>query len=169
MTQLQRFKLKFAKEGTLMAKDYAGDFVLYEDIKPLLDKEREMDKLLALVGSLPKAKGKFGGPKDLVGKTVLSLETVSNGYNNMQCIVCTDGNRVLLRDGRECTAGSISSYLTAEYMKKAPLFFTKEEISKEEDRIAAEKKAREDRVIQDKIHTLKKLQKELSGVLPNGE
>ena len=79
--------------------------------------------------------------KELEGKTIRSIENIRAEYgrtvDNYICIVCSDGEKLLIGGGTVWKPRP-----TVDDMKKAPNFFTAEEIS---DRVLWDEKARRTR------------------------
>jgi hypothetical protein len=159
MKQPQRYNLKVTAGGMCLQEHCSGDLVRYEEIQPLLGVEQRLNDVLKKVmppAATPKG---FGGLADLIGRVVQSVEVASDYSSDFQCIVCTDGTRVLLLNGRD--VARLSSRPKLEAMKRAPLFFTKEEIAAKERQIAFDKEIRAKDERRRKEQELARLQAEL--------
>lgn len=99
--------------------------------------------------------------KELVGKTIQSLETIhaegGRTYEKYLFIVCTDGSKIML-------AGNDQPYrprLNSKMMRKAALYFTEELIKKQEEKEEKERINLKEEQRRNKKCQLRKLQQEL--------
>ncbi len=114
--------------------------------------------------------------RDLVGKTIASVEAVGaefgRTFNSYVLVTTTDGDRAMLnsasypRDAGTSVYGKDTGWIAhrppVEEMKKAPVFFTPEDIA---DRVLADERderRRQERRREEKQRQLEQLQRELA-------
>jgi hypothetical protein len=108
---------------------------------------------------------KFG---DMVGRRVGSVEVIKpefcRSYDQYVCIVFEDGERMII--------AAVIPYRPQprpEEMRRAPLFFTEEEVAEEELRLKKEAAARKAKEIEGKKRILKELKKEIADYRSKGK
>jgi hypothetical protein len=98
--------------------------------------------------------------KDLVGRTIASVEVIQaeyvRTYNHYACITFTDGTRVIFSGGI-----AYSPHPPLDEMRKAPKFFTPEEIANVVLQEERERRRRMDEDLATKRQYLAALKKEL--------
>lgn len=102
-------------------------------------------------------------PADFNGKTIAKLEVIKaefgRTYQKYLCFTFTDGTRVML-------AGDLYTHSPdpePSEMRKAPMFFTPEDIAAKVLRDEQDKRARMERERQAKLAQIERLQRELDG------
>lgn len=100
--------------------------------------------------------------KQLIGKTIKSIEVIKaeygRTYDYYTCFVCTDGTKLMVYDG--CRK-PFSPNLEIEEMKKAPNYFTVEDIANRQLEIEKKRRYAIEEQRQKKKRQLESLKKEL--------
>jgi hypothetical protein len=100
--------------------------------------------------------------KILVGKTIQSIEIISaeygRTYDSYTCFVCTDGTKIMLADG---DSKPYSPKPKVDEMKKAPQFFTPDNIANRVKEIEIDKRQKIKQEQERKTREYNSLKKEL--------
>jgi uncharacterized Fe-S cluster-containing radical SAM superfamily protein len=100
--------------------------------------------------------------KQLEGKTIKSIEVVSaeygRTYNFYTCFVCEDGTKILIADG--CSE-PYSPNIQVEEMKKAPKYFSPEDIANRVLEIEKKQRQAQEDIRKRKLNEYRRLGKEL--------
>ncbi len=101
--------------------------------------------------------------KILEGKTIQSIEVISaeygRTYNSYICVVCEDGTKIMLNDG---DSKPWNPKPKVDEMKKAPQFFTPDDIANRVREIEIDNRQKQKDEIQRKTREYERLKKALN-------